>query len=65
MVQTVKRILKKNRNPYKALMDYPNTQIQGLGQSPAHLFFGRRLKTTLPTSAELLRPKGSDFHAKL
>ena len=65
MVQTVKRILKKNKDPYKALMDYRNTEIQGLGQSPAQLFLGRRLKTTLPTSADLLRPKGSDIHAKL
>ena len=57
---------KKNRDPFKALMDYRNTEIQGLGQPPAHLFFGRRLKkTTLPTSADLLRPKGIDVHAKL
>ncbi|XP_062594195.1 uncharacterized protein K02A2.6-like [Saccostrea cucullata] len=56
MVQTVKRLLKKNTDPYKALMDYRNTEIQGLGQSPSQMFLGRRLKTNLPIAADLLRP---------
>lgn len=37
-------------------MDYRNTEIQGLGKSPAQMFLGRRLKTNLPATADLLRP---------
>lgn len=65
MVQTAKRILKKNKDPYKALMDYRNTEIQGLGKSPAQMFLGRRLKTNLPATADLLRPAENNQHAKL
>ncbi|XP_055998895.1 uncharacterized protein K02A2.6-like [Ostrea edulis] len=65
MVQTVKRILKKNKDPYIALMDYRNTEIQGLGKSPAQMFLGRRLKTKLPTTAKLLRSMNNDTHEKL
>ena len=35
MVKNVKWILKKNKDSYKALMDYRNTAIQGLGHSLA------------------------------
>ena len=65
MVQTVKRLLKKSSDPYKSLMCYRNTQIEGLDQSPAQLFLGRRLKTSLPTSAELLRPSHTTVKEKL
>jgi hypothetical protein len=54
-VQTVKRLLKKSSDPYKSLMCYRNTQIEGLDQSPAQLFLGRHLKTSLPTAADLLK----------
>ena len=37
-----------------ALLDYRNTPRDGL-PSPAQLFFGRRTRTRLPTSAELLK----------
>ena len=63
-VQTVKRLLKKSRDPYQSLMDYRNTQIEGIGFSPAQMFLGRRIKTKLPTSAELLR-SADDVQSKL
>ena len=63
-VQTVKRLLKKSRDPYQSLMDYRNTQIEGIGLSPAQMFLGRRIKTKLPTSAELLR-SADDVQSKL
>lgn len=53
-VQTVKNMLKKANDPYKALMAYRNTPIDNIGMSPAQLFLGRRLKTDLPTTSPLL-----------
>ena len=65
-VQTVKHLLCKAKDPYKALMDYRSTPLD-IGKSPAQLFLSRRLKTTLPITAELLKPEAvnKDIHAKL
>ena len=60
-IQTVKRLVKKSDDPHKALLDYRNTPLD-IGYSPAQLFLGRRLKTSLPTSAPLLQPQGLDLH---
>ena len=60
-VQTVKRLIKKSDEPHKALLDYRNTPLD-IGYSAAQLFLGRRLKTSLPTSAPLLQPQGLDLH---
>ena len=54
-VQTVKDLVRKSEDPYKALMDFRNTPLD-IGLSPAQMFLGRRLKTTLPTAATLLKP---------
>lgn len=65
-VQTVKHLLSKAKDPYKALMDYRSSPLD-IGKSPAQLFLNRRLKTTLPTAAELLKPEvvGDDIHVQL
>lgn len=55
MVQTIKRLLKKSKDPYMALLEYRNTQIDEIGLSPAQMFLGRRLKTTIPTTLPLLK----------
>lgn len=55
----------KNKDPYKALINYRNTEIQGLGNSPAQMFIGRRLKTNLPVTGDLLHLVGNNQHAKL
>jgi hypothetical protein len=55
MVQTVKNLLTKAKDPYKALLDYRNTPLD-TGKSPAELFLGRKLKSTLPAREELLKP---------
>ena len=52
--QTVKALLKKASDPYKALLDYRTTEIPDIGISPAQIFFGRRLGTLLPTTAPSL-----------
>ncbi|XP_021360877.1 uncharacterized protein LOC110455216 [Mizuhopecten yessoensis] len=54
MVQTVKRLLFKAKDPYLALLEYRNTRIDGVEMSPAQMFLGRRLKTPLPATAPLL-----------
>ena len=58
-VQTIENFLKKGQDPYKALLNYRNTPLDGIGLSPAQILMGRRLKTSLPTSAELLKPQGT------
>lgn len=58
-VQTIKNLLRKATDPYKAIMIYRDTIIEGLDKSPAQMFLGRRLKTLLPTTAPLLQQKDS------
>ncbi|CAB4013836.1 retrotransposon-like family member retr-1, partial [Paramuricea clavata] len=48
------------KDPYKALMNYRNTPLEEINQSPAQLMMGRRLKTSLPTAAPLLKSRASD-----
>ena len=43
-VQTVKHLLIKAKDPYKALMDYRNTPLKDINLYPAQLMMGRRLK---------------------
>ena len=66
-VQTVKRLLVKAKDPYKALLDYRNSPLD-TGFSPAQLFLGRQLKTTLPTTSKLLQPghgNSKERHAEM
>ena len=53
-VQTVKNMLRKAEDPYKALLAYRNTVLEDIGLSPAQLFLGRMLKTDIPTTEPLL-----------
>ena len=58
-VQTIKRMLMKEKDPYLALLAY-RTSPQ-LGQySPAELLMGRRLRTTVVTHPDDLVPKLPD-----
>ena len=59
-VQTVKHLLTKAKDPYKALMDYRNTPLEEINLSPAQLMMARRLKTSLPTALPLLQSQVSD-----
>ena len=54
-VQTVKSLLKKSEDQYKALMAYRSTLLES-GLSPAELLMGRRLRTTIPTIPSNLQP---------
>ena len=53
-VQTVKNLLRKASDPWKAMLNYRSTVIDDIGLSPAQMFFNRKLKTTLPISSPLL-----------
>nr|XP_002738307.1 PREDICTED: uncharacterized protein K02A2.6-like [Saccoglossus kowalevskii] len=59
-VKTVKNIMRKARlagsNPYLAILDFRNTPTQGMNSSPVQRLMNRRTKTTLPTTAKLLKP---------
>ena len=55
-VRTVKGLLKKNDDPYLALLSYRATPPQ-TGLSPSELLLGRRLRTQLPVLAKTLAPR--------
>ena len=61
MMQTIKHLLKKAKDPYIARLDYRNTPIEELGLSPAQPFLSRRLKTKLPVASTLLKPQNAEF----
>ena len=45
------------RDPYLAILDKRNTPTEGMDTSPAQRLMGRRCKTLLPTTSELLKPQ--------
>lgn len=59
-VKTAKKLMWKametKSDPYMALLDWRNTPSESINSSPAQRIFGRRTKTLLPTSTELLKP---------
>uniref|UniRef100_A0A3B3DJS6 Integrase catalytic domain-containing protein n=1 Tax=Oryzias melastigma TaxID=30732 RepID=A0A3B3DJS6_ORYME len=61
-VQTVKRLLKKSADPYRASLAYRAMPLQN-GYSPAELLMGRELRTTVPALPSLLDPTLPDYHA--
>ena len=56
VVKTVKGLLKKNDDPYLALLSYRATPLQ-TGLSPSELLMGRRPRTQLPVLAKTLAPR--------
>ena len=59
-VQTIKNILKKEKDKYQALLAYRSTPLQN-GFSPAELLMGRKLRTTVPVFYTQLEPKWPDL----
>ena len=58
-VQTVKNLLRKNEDPYLALLAYRNAPLAN-GYSPAQLLMGRQLRSTVPAHADTLKPSIPD-----
>ena len=54
-VKTVKSLLKKNGDPYLAVLAYRVTPLSN-GYSPSQLLMGRILRSTLPTTREARKP---------
>ena len=58
-VKTIKGLLKKETDPYLALLSYRATPLQ-IVYSPAELLMGRRLRTTVPITRKQLIPRIPD-----
>ena len=58
-VKTIKGLLKKESDPYLALLSYRATPLQ-IGYSPSELLMGRKLRTTVPTTRGQLIPRVPD-----
>ena len=58
-VKTIKGLLKKESDPYLALLSYRATPLQ-TGYSPSELLMGRKLRTTVPTIRQQLIPNVPD-----
>ena len=56
-VQTLKAMLEKADDPYKALLSYRNTPLDGVNLSPAQMLMGRRLRTFIPVTEDMLKPQ--------
>jgi len=55
-LQTVKRLLTWYDDPYMVLLTYHSTPLPWCNYSPAELFMGRCLRTTLPIKLDQLKP---------
>ena len=55
-IKTVKSMLKKEKDPYKALVAYRATPLAS-GYSPIELLMGRKIRSALPTPSDQLNPK--------
>ena len=58
-VQTVKNLMKKDGDPYLAMLSYRSTPLK-CGFSPSELLMSRKLRTNLPMTRELLKPSVPD-----
>lgn len=59
-VKTIKSLLKKGGDPYLALLAYRVTPLSN-GYSPSQLLMGRVLRSTVPTTRYIRKPRLPDF----
>jgi hypothetical protein len=60
-VKTIKDLLKKDGDPYLALLMTYRTIPLEVGHSPSELLMGRRLRTTVPITQMQLMPQTPNF----
>ena len=56
MVQTVKRMLKRSKDPHMVLLSYRATPMPWCSLSPAELLMGRRIRTPVPQTDKQMTP---------
>ena len=56
VVQTVKKLWRKNDDKHLALLDYRTTSLPDIELSPAQILMDRRLRNKLPMKESLLQP---------
>ena len=56
MVKTIKKLLSSSSDVYMALLSYRSTPLPWCSLSPTELLMGRRIKTDVPQTKELLIP---------
>ena len=70
-VKSCKRMLQSNTGAdgsldtakvTKALLQYRNTPVSGIGMSPAYMMFGRQLRDALPSSPTTWEPSTMSYH---
>lgn len=61
-VGTIKSLLRKSMDPYKALLAYRSTPLQN-GYCPSQLLMGRLLRSTVPTTRSQREPQVPDMTA--
>ena len=59
-VQTVKSLLRKEGDPYLALLSYRSTPLK-CGFSPSELLMSRKLRSNIPMTRESLKPVVPDY----
>jgi len=67
-VKTLKEMLEKSHDPYKALLSYRNTPLDGVNLSPGQMLMGKRLRTFIPVTEEMLKSQlyePEEVHPKL
>ena len=58
-VQTVKNLMKKDGDPYLALLSYRSTPLK-CGFTPSELLISRKLRTNVPMTRDSLKPAVPD-----
>ena len=53
----MKKAIDSQSDPYLALLAWRNTPSESVNSSPAQRIFGRRTKTRIPTTVQLLKPQ--------
>ena len=53
----LKVMLEKAEDPYKALLSYRNTPLHEVNLSPAQMLIGRRLRTSILVTEDMLKPQ--------
>lgn len=50
-------MLQRADDPYKALLSYRNTPLDGVNLSPAQMLVGRSMRTFIPVTDDMLEPQ--------